>query len=46
MIDLAEKREELRKNKLWQEADEVRAEIERKGYKVEDTEEGPKLKKI
>lgn len=31
------KREELRKQKKWQEADRLRCNIEKKGYKVEDT---------
>ena len=40
---LLEKRDSLRKEKKWVEADEVRKEIEDKGWLVEDTPEGPKL---
>lgn len=43
--ELVAKREELRKAKKWQEADEIRKEIEKKGYAVEDTATGPRLKK-
>ncbi|MBI3671817.1 cysteine--tRNA ligase [Candidatus Azambacteria bacterium] len=46
ILNLAQKREELRKNKEWQKADETRAEMERLGYKVEDSKEGPKISKI
>lgn len=41
---LVEEREKLRKGGKWQEADKVRQEIENKGYEVEDTESGPKVK--
>lgn len=43
---LALKREEYRKNKEWEKADEIRKEIERKGYKLEDTSEGYYLSPI
>ena len=43
---LLEERERLRKNKLWKEADIVRQRIKEKGYKIEDTSQGPKLKKL
>jgi len=39
-------REELRKAGKFEEADVVRKEIEKKGYSVEDSSAGPKLKKI
>ena len=42
--ELIMKREELRKEKKWEEADEVRKQIEAMGYWVEDTEVGAKLK--
>lgn len=42
---LVDKREKLRKVGEWEEADKVRKEIEDKGYEVEDTESGPKIKK-
>lgn len=41
---LVEKREKLRTEKKWQEADNIRKEIEKKGFLVEDTEKGPKIK--
>ena len=41
---LAEKREQLRKEKKYDEADEVRKEIEKKGYIIEDTSAGPQVK--
>ncbi|MBU1085801.1 MAG: cysteine--tRNA ligase [Candidatus Beckwithbacteria bacterium] len=37
---LVKKRESLRKEKKWDEADVVRLEIEKKGYLIEDKEEG------
>lgn len=40
---LAKEREAARKNKDWQKADELRKEIEKQGYKIEDTDKGPKL---
>lgn len=42
---LAEKREQLRKEKKWNESDEVRKTIEKKGFKVEDTPSGSLLNK-
>lgn len=42
---LLEKREELRKDKKFKEADEVRGEIESLGWEVVDTEAGSRLKK-
>ena len=41
--NLAEKREQLRKEKRWQEADAVRAELEKTGWRVEDTPNGPRV---
>lgn len=43
---LVEYREQARKDKKWDESDNLRKEIERMGYSVEDTMSGPKLKKI
>lgn len=43
--DLAQKRQELREQKKWQEADKVREEIENLGYVVEDTSQGFKIRK-
>lgn len=42
---LVEKREELRKQKTWIEADKIRNEIQNLGYSVEDTPYGPLIKK-
>ena len=42
---LIEKREALRKEKKWDEADKVRIELESQGYKVKDTKEGSRVKK-
>ena len=37
---IAKAREEYRKNKDWQKSDELRKEIESKGYTIEDTDKG------
>ena len=42
---LVEKRESLRKDKKWTEADKIRVKITNLGYIIDDTPEGPKLKK-
>jgi len=39
--ELAEKREKLRKEKKWSEADELRQQIKKLGYQIEDTKRGP-----
>jgi len=44
--ELVKEREKLREQKKWKEADGARKKIEDKGWKVEDTEEGVKLRKI
>jgi len=41
---LVEKREKLRREGKWEEADKIRQKIEKRKWKVEDTAEGPKLK--
>jgi len=46
IIKLAEEREKARKNKDWKKADELRNLIRKKGYIMEDTEDGPKIKKL
>ena len=43
---LVKARELQRKNKEWQKSDETRDEIEKHGYTVEDTKDGPVVKKI
>lgn len=42
---LAEQRENFRQAKEWEKADELRKQIEKLGYEIEDTEQGAKLKK-
>jgi len=44
--ELVSKREEFRKNKDWQKSDEMRKEIEEKGYKVSDFADGVKVEKL
>ena len=44
--ELVEKREELRKEGKWPEADEARKKIEDLGWLVEDTESGPRVKPL
>jgi cysteinyl-tRNA synthetase len=46
ILSLVEEREKLRKEKKWDEADKIREKIQELGYKILDTKEGPKLKKI
>jgi len=46
ILQLSEKRQMARKEKNWQLADELRKEIEKSGFTVEDTKAGPKIKKI
>ncbi len=45
IIKLAEERDNFRKNKEWQKSDELRAEISKLGYLIEDTPTGCRLKK-
>jgi len=44
--NLVKKRERYRKEKNWEMADKIRQKIENLGYKVEDTKEGPIIKRI
>ena len=44
--DLANEREKLRKDKMWEEADLFRKRIEEKGYNLKDSPEGTKLEKL
>ena len=46
IIKLANAREKFRKEENWQKADEVRREMEKLGYSVEDTNSGPVVKEI
>lgn len=43
---LLKTREEYRKNKNWEKADEIRGEIEKYGFTVDDTKDGVMVKKI
>jgi len=43
--ELVEEREKLRKLGKWEEADKIRKEVEKSGFSIEDTEEGPKIRK-
>jgi len=45
IMDLLKARERFRKEKRWNEADMARDAIEKRGYKIEDTPKGPKVKK-
>ena len=46
IVNLAQEREKARKDKDYKKADKIREKIELKGFLIEDTKEGPKLKKI
>ena len=43
---IIKEREKARKRKDWKKADEIRQEIKKLGYWVEDKKEGPKIKRI
>ncbi len=44
--ELVEKREQARKNKDWKKADDLRNEIQKLGYSVDDSKEGVRINKI
>lgn len=46
IINMAEERNEAKRNKNWAEADRLREEINKRGYLVEDTKDDCKIKKI
>ena len=46
IVRLAKEREKYRKNKQWEKADELREKLLKMDWEVEDTSQGPKLKKI
>jgi len=46
ILKLVKERESYRKSGQWQKADELRKKIKELGYWVEDTKEGPKIKKV
>lgn len=45
ILELVEKRQEAKKEKNFKKADEIRNKIAEKGYLVEDTPQGPRVKK-
>ena len=45
ILELAKKRDDLRSEKKWQEADKIRIEIESKGYLLQDSNKGSVVKK-
>ncbi|MBW3021075.1 cysteine--tRNA ligase [Candidatus Woesearchaeota archaeon] len=46
ILELAELRQKARDEKNWAESDRLRDELKEKGYVIEDTKEGPRVKKI
>ena len=46
ILKLIKERERFRKTGQWQRADQIRKKIKEMGYWLEDTEKGPKIKKI
>ena len=46
ILDLMNEREERRKQKNWAEADKIRNKMNELGWQIEDTESGPKPKKM
>ena len=46
VLELVQEREEARKNRDWKLSDELREKIMQKGFYVDDTSEGPKMRKI
>ncbi|MBU4332267.1 cysteine--tRNA ligase [Patescibacteria group bacterium] len=43
---LAKERDDARKNKDWERADELREEIEKRGFRIEDGDEGARIVKL
>ena len=46
IIKLAEKREKCRKEKDFKNSDKIREEINKKGYLIEDAEDGYKIRRL
>ncbi len=46
ILTLAQQRQEARAARRWQEADALREQIKAAGYEIEDTPQGPRLRKI
>lgn len=45
ILDMADQRQQARQAKQWQRADELRDEIQKRGFVLEDTPQGPVVKK-
>ncbi|HHE67462.1 MAG TPA: hypothetical protein ENL33_00130 [Candidatus Parcubacteria bacterium] len=43
---LMEKREKYRQEKNWKKADQIREKVKKMGFLIEDTKEGPELKRL
>ncbi len=46
IVVLAAKREQMRREENWEEADIIRRKIESMGYKIDDTDRGPEIKTL
>ena len=46
VLDSVKHREKYRKEQNWQKADEIRQKIKKLGWFIEDTDEGPKVKRL
>ncbi|HLC45797.1 MAG TPA: cysteine--tRNA ligase, partial [archaeon] len=46
VMELVREREKARKDSDWKRSDELRNEIRVLGYQVQDTSEGPRVKKL
>jgi cysteinyl-tRNA synthetase len=46
IMQLAEQRQQARQAKRWAEADALREQIRQKGYEIEDTPEGARVRPI
>ena len=46
IMKLAEERDRYRKERDWSEADKIRNKLEKLGWQIEDTDDGPRLKRI
>ncbi|PIW92796.1 MAG: cysteine--tRNA ligase, partial [Candidatus Nealsonbacteria bacterium CG_4_8_14_3_um_filter_34_13] len=46
VLELVKEREKCRKEDQWELADKLRNKVRESGYLIEDTREGPKIKKI
>lgn len=46
ILGIVEEREKARKANDWKKSDELRNEVNKKGWHIDDTEEGPKIKKL